>query len=113
MAPMATPVYVRFIQRICNVNTSCEHLTYLYNTNTILLFSITFGSCYLIFKSLLIRSFIFSEINKFRLSKFSKISFAFNIFVPIPVQEMFFLNLYKKSHQWMFLCRELSIKKRI
>jgi len=35
-----------------------------------------------------IRSLIYSTINTFGLPKFSKISFAFNIFVPIPVQEM-------------------------
>jgi len=42
---------------------------------------------YFLYKNLYIRSFIYSEINTFRLSKFSKISFAFNIFIPIPVQE--------------------------
>jgi len=46
---------------------------------------------------LLIRSFSYSEINTFRLSKFSKISFAFNIFVPIPVQEMVYLKAIQKS----------------
>jgi len=34
---------------------------------------------------LFVRSFIYSEMNTFGLPKFSKISFAFNIFVPIPV----------------------------
>jgi len=37
---------------------------------------------------LFIRSFIYSEICTFGLPKLSKISFAFNIFVHIPVQEM-------------------------
>jgi len=47
-------------------------------------------------KSLFIRSFIYSEINTFRLPKFSKISFAFNIFVPIPVQETVYLKAIQK-----------------
>jgi len=46
---------------------------------------------------LLIRSFSYSEINTFRLSKFSKISFAFIIFVPIPMQEMVYLKAIQKS----------------
>jgi len=45
---------------------------------------------------LFIRSFIYSEINTFELPKFSKISFAFNIFVPIPVQEMVYLKTIQK-----------------
>jgi len=52
-----------------------------------------------LYKILLIRSirgFIFSEINTFGLPKLSKISFAFNIFVPIPVQEMFYLKAPQK-----------------
>ena len=36
--------------------------------------------------------------NTFGLPKFSKISFVFNIFVPIPVQEMFFIKGYTKKH---------------
>jgi len=40
---------------------------------------------YFLYENLLIRSFIFSEINTFALPKFSKIGFAFNIFVSIPV----------------------------
>jgi len=35
-----------------------------------------------------IRSLIYSKIDAFGLPKFSEISFAFNIFVPMPVQEM-------------------------
>jgi len=35
-------------------------------------------------------------------------SFAFNIFVPIPVQESFFEGYPKKLLQWTFLCRETS-----
>jgi len=62
---------------------------------------------------LFIRSFIYSEINTFRLSKFSKTSFAFNIFVPIPMQEMVYLKAIQKAPQWAFLCREPPIKKRI
>jgi len=46
---------------------------------------------------LFIRSFIYSKINTFSLSKFSKLSFAFNIFVPIPVQEMVYLKAIQKS----------------
>jgi len=42
------------------------------------------------------RSFIYSEINTFVLPKFSKISFAFNIFFPIPVQEMVYLKAMQK-----------------
>jgi len=44
------------------------------------------------------RSFIYSEINTFVLPKFSKISFAFNIFFPIPVQEMVYLKAMQKNH---------------
>jgi len=50
-----------------------------------------------VFKNLFIRRFIYSEINTFSLSKFSKISFAFNIFVPISVQEMVYLKAIQKS----------------
>jgi len=45
---------------------------------------------------LFIRSFIDREINTFRLSQFSKISFSFSIFVPIPVQEMVYLKAIQK-----------------
>jgi len=45
---------------------------------------------------LFIRSFIYSEICTFGLPKFSKISFTFNIFVPIPVQEMVDLESIQK-----------------
>ena len=47
-----------------------------------------------LYNNLLIRSFIFSEINTFGLPKFSKISFAFNIF--IPVEEMVYLKAIQK-----------------
>jgi len=47
---------------------------------------------YFLYKNLLIRSFVFSEINTFGVPKISKISFAFNIFVPIPVQERVYLK---------------------
>jgi len=47
---------------------------------------------------LFIRSFIYREINTFGLPKFSKISFAFNIFVSIPVQEMVYLKAIQKNH---------------
>jgi len=45
------------------------------------------------YKNLFIRSFIYHKINTFGLPKFSKISFAFNIFVPIPVKEMVYLKV--------------------
>jgi len=80
-----------------------ETLTYLYNIGTVFLY-----------KNVFIRSLIFSEINTFGLPKFSKINFAFKIFVPIPVQEMVDLKvIQKKSPQWTFQCREPSIKRRI
>jgi len=63
---------------------------------------------------LFIRSFIYSEIYTFGLSKFSRIRLAFNIFIPIPVQEMVYLKaMHKKLPHWTFLCREPSIRKRI
>jgi len=46
---------------------------------------------------LFVRSFIYSEINTFRLPKFSEISFEFNIFVPIPVQEMLYLKAIQRN----------------
>jgi len=46
----------------------------------------------------LIRSFIFSKINTYRLPKFTKISFAINIFVNIRVQEMVCLKAIQKNH---------------
>jgi len=49
-----------------------------------------------LYNNLLIRSFIFSEINTFGLPKFSKISSAFNIFIPIPVEEMVYLKAIQK-----------------
>jgi len=42
-----------------------------------------------------------------------RLDFAFNIFVPIHVQEMAYLKAIQKSPQWTLLCREPSIKKRI
>jgi len=48
---------------------------------------VTMGS-YFLYKDLLIRSSIFSEINTFGLPKLSKISLTFDTFIPIPVQEM-------------------------
>jgi len=45
---------------------------------------------------LFIRSFIYSKISTFGLHKFRKISFAFNIFIPIPVQEMVYLKAIQK-----------------
>jgi len=60
-------------------------------------------------KTCLLEMSVFIEINTFGLRKFSKMSFALNIFVVIPVQEM--VKYYsKKSPQWTFLCREPSIK---
>jgi len=43
-----------------------------------------------------IRTFIYCEINTFGLPKLSKLSFAFNIFVLIPVQEMVYLKVIQK-----------------
>jgi len=43
-----------------------------------------------------IRSCIYNEINIFGLPKFSKTSFAFNIFVYIPVQEMLYFKAIQK-----------------
>ena len=60
-------------------------LTYLYNIGSIFSYKILF-----------IRSFIYSEINTFGLSKCSKIIYAFNIFVPIPVLEMVYLKTIQK-----------------
>jgi len=45
---------------------------------------------------LFIRSFIYSEISTFGLPKFNKISFVFNIIVPIPAQEMVYLKAMQK-----------------
>jgi len=41
---------------------------------------------------------LYSEITTFRLSKFNKRSFAFNVYVPIPVQEMVYLKTVQKNH---------------
>jgi len=79
---LATPMYVRFIQCICNVNALCKHLR-MYTT---------LGP-YFSYKNLFIRRCIYHESNTFGLPKFSKISFAFNIFVPIPVQEIVYLKV--------------------
>jgi len=62
-----------------------QTLTNLYNIGSIFLYKILF-----------IRSFIYSEINTFGLPKCSKISFAFNIVVHIPVQEMVYLKTTQK-----------------
>jgi len=68
----------------------------------------------LFYEILFIRSFIYSETNTFGLHKFSKISFTFKIFVPIPVEEMLYLKDINKNHpNGLFRCREPSIKKRI
>jgi len=45
---------------------------------------------------LFVRNFIYSEICTFGLPKFGKISLAFNIFVPILVQEMVYLKAIQK-----------------
>jgi len=47
---------------------------------------------------LFIRNFIYSEICTFGLPKFGKISLAFNIFVPMPVQEMVYLKAIQKNY---------------
>ena len=62
-----------------------QTLSYLYNIGSIFLYKILF-----------IRSFIYSEINTFGLPKCSKIIFAFNIFVPLPVLEMVYLKTIQK-----------------
>jgi len=62
-----------------------QTLTYLYNIGSICLHKILF-----------IRRFIYSQINTFGLPKCSKIIFAFNIFVPIPVLEMVYLKTIQK-----------------
>ena len=41
---------------------------------------------YFLYKNFLIRTFIFNQINTFGLPELSKMSFAFNIFIHIPVQ---------------------------
>ena len=46
--------------------------------------------------NLLIRSFILVKSNTFRLTKFSKKRIAFNIFIPIPVQEMIYVKSIQK-----------------
>ena len=56
---------------------------------------ITLGP-YFLYENLFIRIFIYSEIITFGLPKFSKISFAFNIFVLIPVQQMVYLKAIQK-----------------
>ena len=84
-APLATPMYVRFIQRVCNVNALCKNVR----------IYVTLGP-YLLYTDLFIRSFIYSEINTFGLPKFSKITFTFNIFVPITVQEVVYLKAIQK-----------------
>jgi len=43
-----------------------------------------------------IRTFIYCEIDTFGLPKLSKLSFAFNIFILIPVQEMVYLKVIQK-----------------
>jgi len=61
-------------------------------------------------KNLLIGSFTFSKINTLGLPKLSKISFAFNIFVPIPVEETGYpkitpmgVSLYRTIDQTTYL----------
>jgi len=83
---VATPMYVRFIQCVCNVNVLCKHLR----------IYITLGP-YFSYKNLFIRSFIYHQINTFGLSLFSKIRYVFNIFVAIPVQEVVCLKVIQKN----------------
>jgi len=45
-----------------------------------------------------IRTFIYCEINTFGLPKLSKLSYAFNIFVLIPVQKVVCLKVIQKNH---------------
>jgi len=90
---LATPMYVRFIQYMCNVNALCKHLC----------IYIALG-LYFSYKNLFIRIFIYHEKNTFGLPKFSKISFAFNIFVPNPVQEMVYLKVIQKNRSNGHFC---------
>jgi len=53
---------------------------------------------YVLYKNLLIKSFIFTEMNTSGLPKFSKISVAFNIFILIPAQEMVYSKAIQKNH---------------
>jgi len=48
---------------------------------------------YFLYKNLFIRNFIYSEI-----AHSNKISLAFSIFVPIPVQEMVYLKAIQKNY---------------
>jgi len=56
---------------------------------------VTLGT-YFLYTNLLIRSFILVKSNTFRLTKFSKKRIAFNIFIPIPVQEMIYVKPIQK-----------------
>jgi len=53
-----------------------------------------------------IRTFIYCEINTFGLPKLRKLSFAFNIFVLIPVQEMVYLKVIQKNRTNRRFCVE-------
>jgi len=57
---------------------------------------------YFLHKNVLIRRFICSEIKTLGLPKLNNISFAFNIFVPIPVQESFIQRLSKNHTNGRF-----------
>jgi len=60
---------------------------------------------------------MYSEINTFRLPKLSKISFALNIFVLIPVQKMVYLKAIEKIHPNRRFCvgnhRSENVSKKI
>jgi len=68
-----------------NVNTSCKHLR----------IYITSGP-HSLYKNVFIGTFIYSEINTFGRPKLIKISFAFIVFVLIPVQKMVYLKVIQK-----------------
>ena len=51
---------------------------------------------YSLYENVFIRTFIYCEINTFGLPKLSKLSYAFDIFVLIPVQEMVCLKVIQK-----------------
>ena len=88
--------------RICNLNTLFKHLR----------IYITLGP-YFVCENVFIRSFIYSEINIFGQFKFSNISFAFDIFVPTPVQEIVCLKAIQNINPMNVSVSGTSDKKRI
>jgi len=68
---------------------------------------------YFVCENVFVRSFIYSEINIFGQFKFSNISFAFNIFVPTPVQEIVCLKAIQNITPMNVSVSGTSDKKRI